>query len=179
MTQATAEGTTFSWLTGLLAEANEKVSEEEFKKYLEQMDTVSDGEKVYELPREIAALMVYAVKLMTNLEKQGRRHIADHFMGLDEDDDHQCSDFHTAMTWDLRKAQALKNLFWLGVWEHLGKPSKNFSIGKNGNGMVVVEYKEKNDAGENIGDDFIRDLFHGGALVVEGGFDLLSKLLRR
>lgn len=179
MTQATAEGTTFSWLTGLLAEANEGVSEEQFEKCLKSLDAVADGEKAYELPREVANLKIYAGKLMADLEEQGRRHIANHIVGLDKEDDHSCEVFHTDVSWKARKADLLKNLFWLGVWEYLGKPSKNFLLKSKDNVMVAVEYNRKNDLdGEGNTEDPLRDLFRGGALVIEGGLDLLSRLFR-
>lgn len=174
MTQATAEGTTFSWLTGLLAETNEKVSDEEFKKFLAHTKHVENGEQVSEVPKEIANLLVYTNQLTREMEKTARRHAAEHIASFGEDDeDHspdQCARIRADESFVGHKVNMLKSLFWVAIWEHLERPSKNFCVRRREDTLVVVEIKR-----EELGLEDLPRLVVG---TLEGGLDLLSRLFR-
>ena len=169
MAQTTAESTTLSWLPGFLAKAQE-VSEEQVTKFMAGIELALDDEKVFEVPAEIRNLLIYNCLLTMEMNKANQKHIATHIVNFGEEDtDHsseQCDSLQADVSYLGHKVKTLSSLVWVAIWEHLERPSKNFSMKKLGETtLVVVETHSKNDFDlENLS-DLVIGTIRGGAFV--------------
>jgi|GEM_PF-4662318 len=172
-TLVTEAGSALSWLTKLLAEA-EEVSDEQFKKFVGRLEPAEHGEQTFDVPREIANLLVFGGDLTVETERAARRHIADHIAGLGEEDEshtqEQCKRIQVDASFISHKVLMLKSLFWVTIWEHMEQPAKNFSIRKCEDTLVLVEINR-----EEPNMDDLPGILLG---TVEGGLGLLAKLFR-